>query len=152
MKTIQIITSIIYAILHCISFGQDQDSAKNYMELVSKPIILKGSLSIEPDKEAIEIKYKDNISYYVKVKLNLMDLDKIKKHFDELANFNDQFRRVSHDGSLIVICRAIKLNDGSIAFDPIFYEGNDKNRSYELIYCPAITIDGAAPLLIVGKS
>ncbi len=126
------------------------DKEINYLNVISNPILINALMLDEFDSEVVEVTHGGDTRYYSKVILKINNLGKNRDRIELLKEFHFEFKKLDNSGILIVLCPSIKVyEEGVVRYEPVFYRGDNKKRSYTLVYCPGIVIDGSAPLMII---
>lgn len=128
------------------------EALDKHYQMLTKPMVLEGTMLFQPNEKVIEVRHGDFIRYYCQVTIEVYDFGVFREHFDQLGKFEPRIGMTRWRNVIKVLSPASKVKrNGVEIFEPLHYRSDKQPRKYLLLYCPAIAIEEALPFLVAGS-
>jgi hypothetical protein len=152
MKLYKIVFVCLLVYLRLSSVPAGAEPLDEHYQMLTKPMVLEGTMFFMPNERIIEVRSGDVVKYYCQVTIEVDDLGAFREHFDQLRKFNSRIAITGWRNAIKVLSPASKIKrNGVEIFEPLEYKADKQSRKYLLLYCPAIALEEALPFLIAGS-
>jgi hypothetical protein len=128
------------------------EALDKHYQMLTKPMVLEGTMFLLPNEKIIEVKYGDVLKYYCQVTIEVDDFGAFREHFDQLRKFDSRIAMTGWRNVIKVLSPASKIKRRGVEiFEPLHYRADKQPRKYLLLYCPAIALEEALPFMVAGS-
>lgn len=128
------------------------EALDKHYQMLTKPMVLEGTMLFQPNEKVIEVKHGAFIRYYCQVTIKISDFGIFREHFDQLSKYDSRIGMTGNQNAIKVLSPASKVKRNGIEiFEPLYYREDKQTRKYLLLYCPAIALEEALPFMVAGS-